>query len=416
MKLPANTRGKVSGFSKIVALFVVFAFVFATSCRGPMQAVGGGIDFGGGDPNVRTNSPIKHVIVVIFQNHSFDNLFMKYTPPQGQTVEVAQPGDPGYSQPDRNGQMVSPFALGADQITRDLEHGHQDYLASWNGGAMNGFATRVGAEAMGYYDAGTQGMDTLWRYASQYTLADRYFSSVMSSAPAQGFYMVSATDNGKPFSTQPVYGPCQEPGDPEAYPNTSKNVADQMNERNIGWGWFHENLGQCNVYVQQQNPFQYFTSTHQARNIQDLSAFNRQLEANTLPSVSFLQMNPTHSMHPGSNNPIGSSMAWFDQFVKSVQGSQAWNSTAIFVVWDEGGGFYDHVPPPQVDASGLGIRVPLIVISPFARKGTVFHEVSDHTSVLKFIQWNWGMPSLNPRNSSGAVSDLRGAFNFQQTP
>lgn len=380
-----------------------------------MEAVGGGgqgsLDFGGGDPNVPTNSAIKHVIVVVLQNRSFDHLFTKFTPPNGQSVNVAKPGDPGFTQRNAAGVDVSPTALSPSQAaTVDLNHSLNNYRRSWNDGAMNGFATEVGDLAMGYFDADTPGITTLWSYASQYALADNYFSSVMGSAPPQGFYLVSATDNGKPFSTQPVFGPCQEP-DPAAYANTARNVGDQMTEKNVGWTWYHENLGICNTYVQQQNPFQYFTTTHDDARIQDLVTFNSQLESNKMPSVSFVQMNPLHSGHPGSSS-ITAAAEWLDEFVKKVQASQIWDSTAIFVIWDEGGGWYDHVPPPQVDSEGLGIRVPMMLISQHAKQGIVFHGLADHTSILKFIQWNWNLPSLNSRNSLGAISDLRGMFNF----
>jgi phospholipase C len=405
-----NSHAKMPPASKFLSLLVAAVFLFATSCRGPMEASGGGIDFGGGDPNVPTNSPVKHVIVLVFQNHSFDSLFTKYTPPPGQTVNVPQPTSPGFTQLDANGAPVSPFVLSSSEPSGDLAHGHQDYLHSWNNGAMDGFAARIGPTSMGYYDSTTTGMTTLWNYASQFALADNYFSSVLSSAPAQGFYLVSATDNGKSFSTQPVYGPCEQP-DAAAYANTAPNVGDQMTTKNVGWGWYQENLGVCGSYVPQQNAFQYFTSTHDAPNIQDYGAFVTQLNGNKVPSVSFIQMSPSHSGHPGSST-ISASITFLDQFVQKIQASQIWDSTAIFVMWDEGGGFYDHVPPPQIDTEGLGIRVPLLVISPLVKPGTVFHGRADHTSILKFIQWNWNLQPLNARNSDGSISDLRAMFNF----
>ena len=137
--------------------------------------------------------------------------------------------------------------------------------------------------------------------------------------------------------------------------------------------------------------------------------FYMQLQSGEIPSVSFVQMAPAHSGHPGSSS-ITAAAAWLDQFVKQVQGSSVWESTAIMVLWDEGGGWYDHVAPPQIDSQGLGIRVPMMVISPFAKKGMVYHNVADHTSILRFIQWNWGLPPLNSRNSQ--LDDLRGMFAF----
>ena len=385
------------------------AVLLLSACRGPMNVQGGstGPAFGGGDPNVSTNSPVKHLIVVVFQNRSFDHLFGHYQPPSGQTVEVANSTSLGWSQHDAGGNVITP-TLRTDPNADDMPHNHDAYVSSFDNGLMDGFAAGEGDQAMQYYDQTIPGVDIFYNYANQYALADHYFSSALSSAPAQMFYMVSATDNDVSFSTYPVYGPCTQP-DSAATANTSPNVGDQMSQQKVGWIWFQEAYGQCGNYVPQQNPFQYFTSTQNGSHIQDLSVFYAQLQSGQLPSVSFIQMAPSHSGHPGSSS-ITAAGNWFDQFVKQVQGSTAWNNTAIIAVWDEGGGWYDHVPPPQIDSQGLGIRVPLILISPYAKKGIVYHSVADHTSVLRFIQWNWNLPALNSRNSQ--LDDLRGMFTF----
>ena len=372
-----------------------------------VQNGGAGTPFGGGDPNVPTNSPVKHVIVLVFQNRSFDHLFGHFPPPSGQTVEAANSSSLGWSQKDASGNVVTP-TLRSDPNADDMPHGHASYVGSVDNGAMDGFAAQEGDQAMQYFDQTIPGVDTFYGYASQYELADHYFSSALTSAPAQMFYMVSATDNNVFFSTYPVYGPCTQP-DSAATPNTSPNVGDEMTKQNVGWTWFHEAYGQCGNYVPQQNPFQYFTSTQNGSHIQDLSVFDAQLQSGEIPSVSFIQMAPSHSGHPGSSS-ITAAGTWFDQFVKQVQNSTVWKSTAIIAIWDEGGGWYDHVPPPKIDSQGLGVRVPMIVISPYAKKGTVYHNVADHTSILRFIQWNWNLPALNSRNSQ--LDDLRGMFTF----
>ncbi|HWR35918.1 MAG TPA: alkaline phosphatase family protein [Clostridia bacterium] len=395
---------------KFLTAVTALVAMLPVACRGPMTVDNSGLPFGGGNPNVPTQSPIKHLIVVVMQNRSFDHLFGQFQPGNGQTVDGLRPGVPGFTQTDANGNSFSPFLL-TNGSSDDLAHGHNDYLESWNHGAMDGFVLAQKTDVvMGYFDASIPGISTLWDYARQFALSDRYYSSVLSSAPAQMFYAVSATDNGQPFSTQPVFGPCQSP-DPAAYENTARNVGDQMSSRDIGWAWFHERLGACGDYVPQQNPFQYFTTTHNSEHIQDLSAFTTVLDAGQLPSVSFVQPAPSHSGHPGSSS-ITAGITWLDGFVKQVQASSSWDTSAIVVLWDEGGGWYDHSPPPQVDSEGLGIRVPMLVISPFAKKGVVVHELMDHTSLLKFIQWNWGLPALNGRNSIGSISDLRPMFAF----
>lgn len=372
-----------------------------------VQNGGSGPPFGGGDPNVPTNSPIKHVIVLVFQNSSFDHLFGHFPPPSGQTVEAATSSSLGWTETDASGNTVTP-TLRTDPSSTDMPHGHAAYVASVNNGAMDGFAAQESDQAMQYYDQTVSGVNVFYSYASQYALADHYFSSALTSAPAQMFYMVSATDNAVSFSTYPVYGPCTQP-DSAATPNTSPNVGDEMSKSNVGWTWFQEAYGQCGNYVPQQNPFQYFTSTQNGSHIQDLTVFYGQLQSGQIPSVSFIQMAPSHSGHPGSSS-VTAAATWFDQFVKQVQSSSAWQSTAIIAIWDEGGGWYDHVPPPQVDSQGLGIRVPMILVSPYAKKGTVYHNVADHTSILRFIQWNWNLAPLNTRNSQ--LDDLRGMFTF----
>lgn len=403
-----KSPGSLARFVPVLLLAIVS---LALACRGPLNINQGGIGvpFGGGDPTVATQSPVKHVIVLVFQNRSFDHLFGHYPPPPGQTVEAAHPGVPGFTQTDANGASISPTLL-TDPNSADMPHGHNDYLKSFNSGLMDGFAKTEGTQAMGFFDQSVPGVDVLYNYASQNILADHYFSSVMTSAPAQGMYLVSAADNNQPFSTQPVFGPCQQP-DAAATADTEPNVGDEMNKANVGWTWFHESLGQCGAYVPQQNPFQYFTSTQNSEHIQDLTVFYAQLQSNQLPSVSFIQMSPSHSGHPGSSS-ITAAATWLDQLVKKVQASGIANDVAIVAFWDEGGGWYDHVPPPQLDSQGLGIRVPMMVISPLAKKGTVYHGVLDHTSILKFIQWNWGLPALNGRNSDPRVGDMRDMFTF----
>ena len=129
-----------------------------------MQNGGSGPPFGGGDPNVATNSAVKHLIVVVFQNRSFDHLFGKYSAPAGQTVNVANAGSLGLTATDANGVQVSPTLL-SDPNTPDLVHNHAGYLASYNNGSMDGFATTEGAQSMGYFDSTTMGVSTFYSYA-----------------------------------------------------------------------------------------------------------------------------------------------------------------------------------------------------------------------------------------------------------
>lgn len=393
-----HNRSGIEGRYWVLALALLLAATLI-GCRGLQVASDSGPENG----VAPTQSPVKHLVVVIMQNHSFDNLFGKFPGAAG-----PQPGDPGFQQSAGNGSTVSPFLL-SDASVPDLPHDRSDYLKSWNNGQMNGFAANNGTVSMGYFDDSFSGVATLWGWAKKFALADHYFSSVMSNAPSNPLYLISANDGGMPFSFQPSFGPCQSP-DPASKPLDWQNVGDQMSANNISWGWFQENFGQCgNDFVPQEDPFQYFTTTHSSPNLQDMSQFFNDLAANNLPSVSFVQPAPSHAMHPGAGS-VNTGLNWLDGFLKQIQNSGSWSSTAVVVIFDEGGGWYDHVPPPQIDSQGLGMRVPLLVISPSAKTGFISHTQMDHVSILSFIQWNWSLPPLNDRNSQSG--DLREMFQF----
>jgi phospholipase C len=148
------------------------------------------------------------------------------------------------------------------------------------------------------------------------------------------------------------------------------------------------------------------------QNVVPLSGLLSEARAGTLPSVTFVdpEGSNTLSEHPPENVTVGEE--WSLSIIDAIRASPIWNSTAIFLTWDEGGGFYDSVVPPTVDALGDGFRVPMIVVSPFTEGGGVSATIFDHTSVLKFIDQNWGLPYLDTRvgetNSMGLLFPFGG--------
>jgi len=345
-------------------------------------------------------SSVKNIVVVIMQNGSLDHWFGTFP-----GVDGIRPGVPGFVQTDAAGKSVSPALLTRTAVA-DLPHSRAAYIKDWNNGAMDGFAHQGGATALGYYDNTIPGVDLLWKWAQQFAIGDKFFSSVMGDAPTNQLMMIAASDNDTPFSLQPVFPPCNtdlKVG--SAY--TFQNLGDQLTSKGVSWAWFNENLGNCGGgYISQENPFQYFTSTHASSNMRDLSEFSTMLAAGTLPAVSFVQPSPAHDTHPGSGD-VKLGLSWLDDFLHQVQASSIWNNTVVLVVWDAGGGWWDHVPPPQVDSQGLGPRVPILAISPFAKKNYVSHVQMDHVSILRFIQKVHALVSLNTRNQASAdLSDL----------
>ena len=362
-------------------------------------------------PAIATASPIKHVIVVLLQNNSFDHLFGTYPASNGNTVEGLNPSVPGYMQIDAAGNSVIPHLL-TDDAPGNLPEGDVAYRQVLTPG-MDKFAYYNGDLSMGYFDSTTAGMATLWQYAQQFALADHYFGSVVGEAPTNQLYMVAAADLNRTYDVQPAYGPCQI-SEPDAVPYTFPNVADQLSAAGFGWGVFEQSFGDCTIFMGIHNPFQFFTSVHDSPNVQDYSNFAAQVQNDILPPFSLIIPDSKHDMHPGSA-PITNAISFLQTLVQQVQASPVWSSTAIIVTFDTGGGWYDHVYPPTVDSQGLAFRVPTLVISPYAKKNYVSHVVMDHVSILRLVQWNWTLPSLNARNAqSGDMFDM---FDFTgQTP
>ena len=373
-------------------------------CRGMQTGVPGGANVaasGGTTQLPPTQSAVKRIIVVILQNNSFDHLFGTFP-----GVDGIRPGVAGYSQLDATGNTVTPFLL-TNLAPKALPEGRTVYLADIDNGLMDKYAATEGAVSMGYYDNTIAGIDTLWSYAQQYALADNYFQSVIGEAPTNQLYMVAADDNNVVHPVQPAFGPCNLP-DKFAQPYNFPHVGDQLTSKSIAWEMFQENYGMCGYMNPLHDPFQYFVDTNNTSHIQDVSQFFAEVQNGTLPAVSFVIPGPGHDFHPAQGASVLVAATWLKNLVQQVQSSPIWSSTAIVITFDTGGGWYDHVPPPQVDAQGLGSRVPLLVVSPLAKVGYISHVRMDHVSILKYIQWNWMLPSLNGRNDQS--NDIRDMF------
>ena len=388
------------------AVLLLLLLLVVSACRGPMIS---GSDMG---PGLKGNaqSPVKRVIIFVLQNHSFDSMFATYPG----VADALTTSSPGYVQPDASGTgTTSPYLL-TDPFPADMPHGYAYYHQSIDGGKMDGFAVAEKTDvAMGHYDSSIAGVDTFWNYAGKFALADNFFQPTVATEPNLALYMVSAADTGNTFGSEPIYGPCNKT-DATAKALTNQNVGDEMNSAGVSWAWFQEeyNPAVCGQYVATENPFQYFTSTQNGPNLQDITAFYAQLQNGTLPSVSWVNPGGGHNCHPG-NDSITVCAAYFDKIMQEIEASPVWPSCAVIVYFDEGGGFYDHVPPPMVGGNQDGIRIPMMVISPYAKTGYVSHVQMDNVSILRFIQWNWGLPNINARNSApGPTIEMRDMFTF----
>ena len=371
-------------------------------------------------------SAVNHVIVVVMQNSSFDHLFGTYPNANGFDPTAAS-----YKQIDQAGNTVQPQLI-TNLSPPDVNHTRTTYQVAYDSGKMDKYALENGDMSMGYFDntsIGTAndgqqfGVSALWNYAQQYALADNFFAAAMASEPGNMLYAI-ASDVGSgadPYG-YPQLDACsaglfqqnQSIGATITPPLTFQNVGDQLSAAKISWTWYHEYFsneqnGTCLHYVPQENAFQYFQTTANSANVQNFTmpAFQSLLAGGTLPSVMWVTPSPGHSMHPGQGN-IANGIEWLDEFIRSVKGSSAWASTAIIVVWDESGGWYDHVSPPQLSSTiGLGARVPVLVISPFAKTDYISHQQMDFISILRFIQWNWALGQFS--NSTQAAREQQSA-------
>ena len=218
-----------------------------------------------------------------------------------------------------------------------------------------------------------------------------------------------------------------------------------LHRQGVSWGYFiaqgsqpdcvdgDRNCGPVPLRVSTPaiwNPLPSFTTVQQdgqQRNIQDVSHFITAARQGTLPAVSWVVPNQQHSEHPPAD--IRSGQAWVTNLVNSVMQGPSWDSTAVFVTWDDWGGFYDHVPPPTVDENGYGIRVPSLVISPYARRGFIDHQTLSFDAFNRFIEDDFlggqrldprtdGRPDPRPtvREVAPGLGDLTRDFDFNQAP
>lgn len=396
-------------------------------CGGGSSSTSNNINHQTPPPSGVPRSGISHLIIVVMQNNSFDHLFGTYSGARG-----LDPTAPSYKQTDKAGNTVQPSLL-TTLVPPPINHTQTSYSVAYDSGKMDKYAWENGDVSMGYWDntsvgqaddGRTFGINTLWNYSQQYALADNFFASAMASEPSNMLYMVSGDvgTGSDPFGypqldscTASLYQQNKSIGATITPPLSFTNVGDQLTANRISWGFYQEYFsseqnGSCSHYVPQENPFQYFQSTANSSVVQNFTtpSFNNMLASGSLPSVMWVQPSPLHTMHPGAGNVLDG-VEWLDDFVNSVKASSSWSTTAILVLWDESGGWYDHVAPPQLANSlGLGARVPVLVISPLAKTNYISHQQMDFVSILRFIQYNWALGPLPASTPGGAREQLSG--------
>ncbi|MBV9178751.1 MAG: alkaline phosphatase family protein [Nitrososphaeraceae archaeon] len=406
----------------------------------------------------KNNNPIKHIVVIMQENHSFDNYFGVYPGANGIPKNVCMPVDPDH--PSNNGHCVKPF-LSTNPTSEDIPHGYQSSVVAYNNAKMNGFmlAENEDPKTMSYYDNKT--IPYYWNLAKHYVLADNFYSSVLSYSLPNHWYAVA----GQAPATSIFYGMNTGPRVKAAgnYINHNNNITqlekgrllqrpksiqkslvdeeylresnmtntivdffmnnNNSNTNNITWKYYdhpihiggYEKAVNSGMAFEYWNPFSAKGSTYTrsyAPHFVNRTQIFSDLKTGTFPQVSWVIPSAPISEHPPANIILG--MNWVKYVINAIMKSQYWNSTAIILTWDDYGGFYDHVPPPQIDKYGLGFRMPTVIISPYVKPGYIDHTQYQFESILKFIEWRFGISALTGRDMR--ANNILNAFNFNEKP
>jgi phospholipase C len=377
--------------------------------------------------------PIKHVVVIVKENHTFDNYFGSFPGAEGRTTCTTS-----------SGTIPCPHA--PDRTPRDLCHSHDCALADWNGGDMKGWDSVAGASVNGdnlaYAQYGESDIPNYWQYARTYTLADHFFANVLGpSFPGHTFVLAAqagwAADNPPSNVLHPYWG-CDEPFW-ETVPVTdqatctTKNVFPCFDMKSVpdvlpsGVDW---KFYGTNFYFLPEI-WSMFDAVFPVRagagwnKVVNANQFDSDVANGTLPAVSWLVDQDLADEHPNVGG-VCFGENWTVGHINALMKSPLWASTAILFTMDDFGGWYDHVAPPRqygCDKShpyGLGFRLPLIVISPYAKPHYVFNETSEQASIPRFIERVFGakhaLSDFDPAAQDGQANDLLDAFDFNQRP
>ncbi len=382
---------------------------------------------------------IKHVIVIMMENRSFDSYFGTYPGADGISKNVCLPNP-------RRGHCIKPFADHLDQNMNE-PHGEGGSKADVDGGKMDGFVRQAVTEqckpkkpchedVMGYHTGSD--LPNYWDYAKDYVLNDHMFESVESWSGPAHLYEMSAWSAvcsvpRDPMSCKSIFYPAVWDSAHQT-PYAWTDITFLLHKEHVSWGFYldqgvktKKNPNGVWNFWNELPGFVDVRADHQLGNIRTLRSFTNAAKAGTLPAVSWIQPDARDSEHAPAK--ISTGMAFTTRVINSVMRSPDWDSSAIFLAWDDWGGFYDNVVPPRADALGYGIRVPALVISPYARKGFIDHQTLSFDAYLKFIEDDFlqgarinpvtdGRPDSRPdvRENSPLLGDLARDFNFAQKP
>jgi phospholipase C len=374
-----------------------------TTCAGPCPA-----------------SNIKHLVIIVQENHTFDNHFGAYCKaPAGSSPACNQGPACCEAAPAADPSGAAPVVLDDDEMGGhgpDNSRACED--AEMNGGKMDAYVTASCGSARNIAASAPAIVAPYWKLADDGALADRYFQPLSGASSSNDMYFARATYAFDDNSVGPKGALGLSCGlAPPTQEYSGKTIADLLRERGVDlvtYGGGYKAMvdavaaGTCPTapdscgarlafypcnYDPSDYPFQYFASTRDnPSSIRDLSALAADLAAGTLPAVAFVRAPGFESEHPGLRNKLSDGVTFAIGVIDQIMTSRYRASTLVLLTYDEGGGYFDHVAPPPpsaADSKPYGTRVPTLAIGPFAKKGFVSHVVMEHSSIVKLIEYNW---------------------------
>jgi phospholipase C len=400
------------------------------------------------DTTTPDNNPIEHIVVIMQENRSFDHYFGTYPGANGIPEDACMPINPKYPE---NG-CIRPFPSTADS-SHEMPHTFQSSEIAYNEGKMDGFmVAERNFNTMSHYDNKT--IPYYWDLAKHYVLADNFFSSALGyslpnhwyaiagQAPTISIYDalkanaailpgVNGTNDVRIYNPGGILqGLANTTGKDEDVvdleyleeANHTMTVANLFENSSISWKYYDHSFDvsykkavQSGSAYDYWNPFaakaSSYTDDYHPHFVNRSEIFS-DLKTGKLPQVSWVIPSIPISEHPPFS--IKKGMIWVTDVVNAIMNSTYWNNTAIIITWDDYGGFYDHVAPPKEDNFGLSFRVPALIVSPYSKPGYIDHTLYSFESMLKFIEWRFGLPSLTYRDAH--ANNLLNAFDFNQKP
>jgi phospholipase C len=419
--------GWTAGYVSVVLLLVLTPSIISSESLSTYPPAGGGSGYSIVEAFGPSSTHIRHIITVVMENHDYDNLFGTYCQSLGQYCSSTGNGIPsGTCVPYLPHQpifgCIRPYNLSVGELNvSDLPHDWTSGTEAYANGSMNDFysAETDSTITFGHYNGST--IPISWDLAEQYAIGDNFFAANLSYSLPNHWYLLAGAAPNISYDSYIKDG-----SDRLTYlqeSNATPTIQDLLNGTSVSWNYYDFALENRSTAVNASNwnsAYDYWNplagrgesySPNEMVHFVPRQQILTDLSDGSLPQLSWVIPAATYSEHPGYNITEGEE--WLAELVDAVESSPDWSSTAIFVTWDDYGGWYDHVAPPLDGSDLLSFRAPIIVISPYARENEISHQFLTFFSLLHFDEWQFGLGCLTALDCNAPLPFS--FFNFNQT-